>query len=78
MTASIYHGQLRVELTYSGRQYHAATITQLADHFIAALHDIIAHCQSSEAGGYTPSDFADADLSDEDLAGLLAELGEDE
>ncbi len=78
VTASIYHGQLRVELTHSRGQYHAATIAQLADHFIAAIRDIIAHCQSPEAGGYTPSDFADADLSEEDLAGLLAELGEDE
>ncbi len=78
VTASIYHGQLRVELTYSRGQYHAATIAQLADHFTAAIRDIIAHCQSPKAGGYTPSDFADADLSEEDLAGLLAELGEDE
>jgi hypothetical protein len=37
---------------------------------------LIAHCLSPEAGGYTPSDFPDIDLSQDELDKLLTKIGE--
>ncbi|MHC4621566.1 MAG: hypothetical protein ACYTEQ_27810, partial [Planctomycetota bacterium] len=51
------------------------TIEELAQSYLAALRALIAHCRSPEAGGYTPSDFADVDLSQEKLDSVLDELG---
>src|SRR5581483_9781283 len=42
---------------YSEQIHSRQTIRHLAQQFLAALQEIIAHCQSHEAGGYTPVDF---------------------
>jgi hypothetical protein len=39
-----------------------------------ALSAIITHCQSPDAGGYTPSDFPGAKLNQKDLDKLLSKL----
>jgi len=39
---------------------HRRPIEDLAQRFVEALRSIIAHRQSPEAGGFTPSDFAGA------------------
>ena len=78
VTVSIYQGQLRVEWTYSSRLHRSSAIERLVNDYTKALREIINHCQSPEAGGYTPSDFADAHLTEQELEGLLAELGESE
>jgi hypothetical protein len=39
-----------------------------------ALKAIINHCQSTDIIGYTPSDFPEADLSQEDLNKLMARV----
>ena len=36
-----------------------------------ALRGLIAHCQSPDAGGYTPSDFPEATVSQQSLNRLL-------
>jgi hypothetical protein len=46
----------------------------LAQGFIEALHALIMHCQSPTAGGYTPADFPDIELSQEELDQVLAEI----
>jgi non-ribosomal peptide synthase protein (TIGR01720 family) len=60
-------GQLQFEWLYSNKQYQKATITQLANNFCLYLQQIIAHCQSPESGGYTPSDFELANLDNDTL-----------
>jgi non-ribosomal peptide synthase protein (TIGR01720 family) len=55
--------------------YDAATIQALADGFVRALRDLIAHCRDPQAGGYTPSDFAMAGLDQAALDALLSQLG---
>jgi len=50
-------GQLHVTWTYSAERHDPATITRLAQAYLAALHALIAHCRAPEAGGFTPSDF---------------------
>jgi len=72
--SSIVGGQLQLNWTYSTNLHDDATIARLAQQFIEALRMLIAHCLSSDAGGYTPSDFPEAELSQEELDALLEEL----
>jgi amino acid adenylation domain-containing protein/non-ribosomal peptide synthase protein (TIGR01720 family) len=75
VTGSVVGGQLQLEWIYSANLHRAETIDRVAHDFLDALRALIQHCQSSEAGGYTPSDFPDVELTEEDLAALLAETG---
>ena len=58
---------LRLDWTYSSDLHERETIEALAQHYLAALRGLIAHCQSVEPGAFTPSDFPLARL---DQAGL--------
>lgn len=69
-------GQLRLDWTYSQNIHHPTTIERLAESFIEALRLLTAHCQSKEAGGYTPSDFPEAELSQTELDKLLAKISQ--
>ncbi len=71
---SVSGGRLRVAWTYSTRTYRRDAVQALAEWFLRSLRSLIQHCQSPEAGGFTPSDFPVAGLSQEDLDDLLAEL----
>jgi amino acid adenylation domain-containing protein/non-ribosomal peptide synthase protein (TIGR01720 family) len=74
VTASVLGGRLQLRFTYSDSLHRAATIQALADAFLASLRALIAHCLAPGAGGYTPSDFEEEDLSQEDIRGMLAAL----
>lgn len=58
INGAIYDGQLRFSWRYSEDVFASTTITHLADMFLQSLRTLIAHCQSHEAGGYSPSDFS--------------------
>jgi amino acid adenylation domain-containing protein/non-ribosomal peptide synthase protein (TIGR01720 family) len=75
INGSISGGQLRLEWGYSAQIHRSETIERVAADFMAALRALIAHCQSPEAGGYTPSDFPDVALDQDDIAALLGEIG---
>ncbi|MFB2983428.1 amino acid adenylation domain-containing protein [Microseira sp. BLCC-F43] len=68
-------GQLSLSWTYSKNLYQKATVEYLAQTYLEVLRELIVHCQSPDAGGYTPSDFPDVDLNQEQLENLLAEIG---
>jgi amino acid adenylation domain-containing protein/non-ribosomal peptide synthase protein (TIGR01720 family) len=72
--AFVSNGQLWLTWTYSENLYKRATIESLTENCWQKLREIIAHCQSPEAGGYTPSDFPDVELSQAQLDKALAEL----
>ncbi|BAY99590.1 amino acid adenylation domain protein [Tolypothrix tenuis PCC 7101] len=72
----VTHGQLQLNCTYSQNIHHPNTIERLATHFIEALRGLISHCQSQDAGGYTPSDFPEAELSQTELDKLLAKISQ--
>jgi non-ribosomal peptide synthase protein (TIGR01720 family) len=76
ITGRIMGGQLHVDWSYSENVHRHTTIEALAKSFLEALRALIVHCQSPEAGGYTPSDFPAAGLSQGDLDDLMAELTE--
>ncbi len=64
-------GQLEVRWTYNSCFHPEAAIRRLADECVAALREVIHHCQSPEAGGYTPSDFPLAQLDQSTLDRLV-------
>lgn len=67
-------GRLQTTWNYHGRVFERAAVETLAAEFLEALKRIIAHCRVYESGGYTPSDFPQAGLSQEALDLFLARL----
>ncbi|HEX7184129.1 MAG TPA: non-ribosomal peptide synthase/polyketide synthase [Thermoanaerobaculia bacterium] len=76
ISAAVIGGGLEVSWIYSRELHRRETIAALADQFLASLRRLIAHCLSSDAGGYTPSDFPLAGLGQRTLDLVLgAERG---
>jgi non-ribosomal peptide synthase protein (TIGR01720 family) len=67
-------GQLEVSWVYSKQAYEAATIEQVAESYMTGLREIITHCESAEVGGFTPSDFPEANLSQSDLDTFISRI----
>lgn len=76
VTSGIVQGQLQIHWAYRKNSYQRATIKKLASDFLNLLKILIAHCKSPMVGHYTPSDFPEANLSQQELDDLLAEIGE--
>ncbi|HZS22365.1 MAG TPA: amino acid adenylation domain-containing protein, partial [Pseudonocardiaceae bacterium] len=64
-------GQLQLSWTYSENVHDEATIEWLAAEMCDALRQIVAHCADPAAGGFTPSDFPLARLSQSQLDALV-------
>jgi amino acid adenylation domain-containing protein/non-ribosomal peptide synthase protein (TIGR01720 family) len=71
---SVRGGVLRIVWEYSELLHRRETVEWLAHELLAALRELIDHCLSPEAGGYTPSDFPDVELDSAQLAKVLDEL----
>ncbi|GAB4190120.1 MAG: hypothetical protein Fur006_31930 [Coleofasciculaceae cyanobacterium] len=67
-------GELQLEWTYSEQIHQPTTIERLAREYLKALRSLITHCQSPDAGGYTASDFPQANLNQKDLEQFLAKI----
>ncbi len=78
INGAIVGGQLQMHWTYSENIHRRATVERVAQEFIAALRALIAHCQSPNAGGYTPSDFSLAKLDQRKLDKVLAKFNKKE
>ncbi|MGE0127971.1 MAG: SDR family NAD(P)-dependent oxidoreductase [Blastocatellales bacterium] len=72
ISGATHQGRLRLDWTYSENIHSRATVERLAQDFVEALRGLIAHCQSAIAPGYTPSDFPLANVSQQQLDGLMA------
>ncbi|MDB9527422.1 amino acid adenylation domain-containing protein [Oscillatoria sp. CS-180] len=68
--------QLQLNWNYSRAIHEQTTIQQLADRYLHALENLIHHCLSAEAGGYTPSDFPLAGLNEQSLQQLSSLMAE--
>ena len=77
VSASVKGGTLTVAFTFSKNFHTEETIARLADDYLSEIRNLIAFCASSAAGGYTPSDFEEAGLEEDEIGDLLAELDED-
>jgi non-ribosomal peptide synthase protein (TIGR01720 family) len=60
-------GSLQLTWVYSEAVHRRETIAGLAQGYLEALQELIAHCQLAEAGGFTPSDFPLARLEQPEL-----------
>jgi amino acid adenylation domain-containing protein/non-ribosomal peptide synthase protein (TIGR01720 family) len=73
ITASVIEGRLRVTWSYAAARFDGAAIAGLADRFLERLGILLDHAAAG-GGSYTPSDFADAGLDQEQLDSLIDEL----
>jgi len=71
---SVVAARMRFELGYSESVHRLATMERLAAALLQEVRTLIAHCMSPEASGYTPSDFPDVSLGQDELDDLLAQL----
>jgi amino acid adenylation domain-containing protein/non-ribosomal peptide synthase protein (TIGR01720 family) len=69
----IAEGCLHFEWTYSANLHRDTTVVALAQGYIAALRELIDHCQEAKARAYTPASFPLARL-DERKLDLVARL----
>ncbi len=76
INSMVEQGQLTVKWSYSKNCFGLETVRNLADSFIQNLRAIIEHCTAPGVGGYTPSDFPEANLDQSALDDLLAEFSE--
>ncbi len=67
VVGAVISGRLRMTWNYSENIHQRATIEQVAAVFISSLKRMIAYCLADKSGGYTPSDFPHAGLSQEAL-----------
>ncbi len=66
--------RLSVSWTYCPGFHRRETIAAVARDFIGTLEELIEHCTARGGGEYTPSDFAELNVSQEELDDLLAEV----
>ncbi len=64
---SVSGGRLSFGITYCRSNHRKETIEKLTAGFKDNLESIITHCLSPEAGGFTPSDFPFAAISQEEI-----------
>jgi len=76
INSSVTGERLKVTWNFSRALHRVATIERLAEGFVETLQNILALSRSSEGIGYTPSDFTDVALEQEELEELVAELEE--
>ena len=74
VTCHVARGQLHISWEYSAAVHRRATIQVLADAFLDCLQELLQHCRSGAHECLTPSDFADAELSQEGLTRLMNRL----
>lgn len=75
ITAHIQQGRLSVLIDYSAARFRHETIARLRDDLKQALTGLITHGLAGDAPTFTPSDFPNADLAQDDLDQLLTFLG---
>src|SRR5262249_27859835 len=64
-------GRLRMEWVSSEKEHPRERIAELANHYMEVLEELMAHCRSEGAGGYTPSDFPLAKLDQATLERVI-------
>ncbi|HEU4510949.1 MAG TPA: amino acid adenylation domain-containing protein, partial [Pyrinomonadaceae bacterium] len=74
ISGRVVDGQLQLRCVYSQQVHNRETVERVTTDFIAALRQLIEQCQWGEVIGFTPSDFPEAELSQQELDELVAEL----
>jgi non-ribosomal peptide synthase protein (TIGR01720 family) len=76
ITGIIVREQLQLSWTYNQAIHQQETIKVLAENFIEELSSLISHCLSLENVIYTPSDFPEANLNQQNLDRFLAKINQ--
>lgn len=71
----IANEQLQINWRYDTQIHRSETLTTLANQYLSALKSLITQC-ADDSGGFTPSDFPDADLDQAALDDFLGQLEE--
>jgi len=74
INARVIGGQLEIIWSYARHIHDKATVVGLAENYLSALLKLIDYCLSPVVGGFTPSDFPVANLNQQELDEILAEL----
>ncbi|HEY0079208.1 MAG TPA: SDR family NAD(P)-dependent oxidoreductase [Pyrinomonadaceae bacterium] len=69
-------GRLQLDWTYSENLHRRSSVERLAEAYRQSMRDLIAHCLNTTGDTFTPSDFPDAELSQDDLNDLMAEFSQ--
>jgi non-ribosomal peptide synthase protein (TIGR01720 family) len=74
ISGGIVDGRLQLTWVYNQLIHKRETVERIAADFVVALEQLIEQCQLGEVPGFTPSDFPEAELSQQELDELVAEL----
>ena len=74
---SVLEGRLTIHFSYSENLHHQQTVQRWLDDYMDSLRQVINHCLDPESGAFTPSDFKDVQLDEDELEGFMSELEED-
>ncbi|HEX2211858.1 MAG TPA: amino acid adenylation domain-containing protein, partial [Longimicrobium sp.] len=75
LSGAVRDGALQLSWRYHEGIHRRETVEWLAAAYVDALRTLIAHCREEGAGGYTPSDFPLAELTQAELDALPASAG---
>ncbi len=70
----IFEGELSVNWAYAKAAFARKTMESLLKDYLEAIRQIMAHCLQQEEETFTPSDFPEADLSQDDLDNLMDQI----
>ncbi len=76
ITGRVINKRLWIGWAFSTNIYLTETVERLGRNYLESLRSIITFCLTPEAGDYTPSDFPEAGLSQEEINSLLARFGQ--
>ena len=71
VNGEVVGGRLQMAWTFSPGRHHRSTVERLARGLVEALQELIAHCLDAESRGFTPADFPEATLDQDDLSRIL-------
>jgi non-ribosomal peptide synthase protein (TIGR01720 family) len=74
VSGAVIGGRLYMRWTYGAEAHERATVERVAQRYIGRLVGLIESCQQPEAGGFSPADFPEAELTQEELDALIAEI----
>ena len=71
VNVSVADRQLQFRWTYSHLHHRRETIASIANQMNAKLRELVQHCVAGDAGGFTPSDFPEAELDQDELDSMF-------
>ncbi|MGD9488076.1 MAG: amino acid adenylation domain-containing protein [Calditrichaceae bacterium] len=76
ISGTIVNDSLNLSIDYSGNLIKEETVRRFLTNIMDELQQLIDHCEKTASGDYTPSDFLDVNLDQEELDNMLSELND--